>query len=495
MFIIESGYAAFEVVIEVYLKNKDEPRKFTFPYDLDLQPSKSEIKEFVIDNPSDEFRRKCLKGGCLPVPASNTNPEYKKPKRPDDNKNNKMFTDLFGAPLEKPQISKTDKGSSGQPISATAPSSSKEKGEKSNKHKHPAGEVKESKKSAENRSSGGDKIKKDKTKDRERSSDKKEKPSKRAPSPSPSRTVQSSQSIPSAASTSSKNDYQKPTHVVKPQTPIPDLSSTKKSSKKKNHEKDREKNERKESSKAQKLETNASNKGKDRDISKSDERQKQIPPEPKNVPAESSKKYDNKEPDRKHKHRKKDKTKEKEAKEKERKESKGKSQPVPVKSKSHLSDKDSESDSDSVSKPEEPEKIPTPEKSHKKQSSSRPEKQTKPSIEKEPETKKRKKKPRESSRSPSPPPVKISKREYSPNVVDKSADSRTGIVKVPNDYVDELKEMKKKINTLQTNELHHVVRIIASTGNYEITNASFDFDLIKLDKTTVQKLQEYLATS
>lgn len=40
----ESGYAAFEVFIEVYLKNREENRKFTFSYDLDLQPFKSELK-------------------------------------------------------------------------------------------------------------------------------------------------------------------------------------------------------------------------------------------------------------------------------------------------------------------------------------------------------------------------------------------------------------------------------------------------------------------
>jgi hypothetical protein len=219
-------------------------------------------------------------------------------------------------------------------------------------------------------------------------------------------------------------------------------------------------------------------------------------------PAETLKKYD-KEADRKHKHKKekKEKTKEKEIKEKERKEPKVKQQPLPVKPKPPLSDKDSNSDSDSVSMKQDepiPEVIPqktlTPDKPHKKASSSRVEKPAKP-AEKETEAKKRKRKAKDPSRSPSPTPPKQSKRDYSP-MIEKSKDSSTGNLKVTNEYLDELKNLKNKINTLQTKELSHVVRlIVASNGHYEITNSSFDFDLVKLDKSTVQRLQEFLATS
>jgi len=68
----ESGYAGFIIPIEVYLKNKDEPKKFQITYDLHLQPSGPPINNVirhteVIRNPSDEFRKKLLKGGGVSV--------------------------------------------------------------------------------------------------------------------------------------------------------------------------------------------------------------------------------------------------------------------------------------------------------------------------------------------------------------------------------------------------------------------------------------------
>jgi len=68
----ESGYAGFIIPIEVYLKNKDEPKKFQITYDLHLQPSGPPINNAirhteVIRNPSDEFRKKLLKGGGVSI--------------------------------------------------------------------------------------------------------------------------------------------------------------------------------------------------------------------------------------------------------------------------------------------------------------------------------------------------------------------------------------------------------------------------------------------
>lgn len=46
------------------------------------------------------------------------------------------------------------------------------------------------------------------------------------------------------------------------------------------------------------------------------------------------------------------------------------------------------------------------------------------------------------------------------------------------------------------NELQQVVEMIIETGNYEITGEkTFDFDLCTLDRTTVQRLQTFFATS
>lgn len=64
----ESGYAGFLIPIEIYLKNKDEPKKFQISYDLNLQQSGPPINKVVrhvemINSPSEEFRKKLLKGG------------------------------------------------------------------------------------------------------------------------------------------------------------------------------------------------------------------------------------------------------------------------------------------------------------------------------------------------------------------------------------------------------------------------------------------------
>lgn len=68
----ESGYAGFIIPIEIYLRNKDEPKKFQISYDLHLQPSGPPINKVirhveVIRNPSEDFRKKLLKGGAVSI--------------------------------------------------------------------------------------------------------------------------------------------------------------------------------------------------------------------------------------------------------------------------------------------------------------------------------------------------------------------------------------------------------------------------------------------
>lgn len=49
---------------------------------------------------------------------------------------------------------------------------------------------------------------------------------------------------------------------------------------------------------------------------------------------------------------------------------------------------------------------------------------------------------------------------------------------------------------LQDNsELQQVVEMIAATGCYEITSRTFDFDLCALDRSTVQRLQDFFSQS
>lgn len=136
-----------------------------------------------------------------------------------------------------------------------------------------------------------------------------------------------------------------------------------------------------------------------------------------------------------------------------------------------------------------PPPVDTQERHHAKSSKEKPPKST------EKENKKRKRQPekedRDSSASPLP-PSKSTKKEASPSLFNTKTTTSDG--KVSSEYLDELKDLKHKITTLKNNDhLQHVVRLIAATGCYEITKSTFDFDLVQLDKSTVQRLQEFFA--
>lgn len=66
----------------------------------------------------------------------------------------------------------------------------------------------------------------------------------------------------------------------------------------------------------------------------------------------------------------------------------------------------------------------------------------------------------------------------------------------PEDYMNILRDLQHKIMTLQDNsELQKVVQLIAETGRYEVSARTFDFDLCLLERSTVQQLQEFFASS
>lgn len=68
--------------------------------------------------------------------------------------------------------------------------------------------------------------------------------------------------------------------------------------------------------------------------------------------------------------------------------------------------------------------------------------------------------------------------------------------KFSSDYVSQLKDLQRKIMTLEDNaELQRVVQVIAETGQYEITKKTFDFDLCALDRSTVKRLQDFFTSS
>ncbi|XP_043946699.1 protein ENL [Protopterus annectens] len=69
----ESGYAGFIMYIEVYFKNKEEPKKVCFKYDLFLNlegnPPVNHLRceKLTFNNPTKEFLRKLIKAGGVPV--------------------------------------------------------------------------------------------------------------------------------------------------------------------------------------------------------------------------------------------------------------------------------------------------------------------------------------------------------------------------------------------------------------------------------------------
>ncbi|GAB6021320.1 myeloid lymphoid or mixed-lineage leukemia (trithorax, ) [Chamberlinius hualienensis] len=79
----ESGYGGFNMQIEVFFKQKEEPRKVLFDYDLFLKTNEPvnhfRCEKLTFHNPTEEFRKKLIKGGgvrpadgsLLPVASHN----------------------------------------------------------------------------------------------------------------------------------------------------------------------------------------------------------------------------------------------------------------------------------------------------------------------------------------------------------------------------------------------------------------------------------------
>ncbi|KAM5238759.1 protein ENL isoform 2-T2 [Ctenodactylus gundi] len=60
-------------------------------------------------------------------------------------------------------------------------------------------------------------------------------------------------------------------------------------------------------------------------------------------------------------------------------------------------------------------------------------------------------------------------------------------------YTDELVELHRRLMALrERNVLQQIVNLIEETGHFNVTTTTFDFDLFSLDESTVRKLQSYL---
>ena len=117
----ESGYGSFNLPVEVYFRNKDEPKKVRFEYDLLLpnlnDPPINQIRSecLTFQNPSEEFKQKLLKAGGV-VTGGTTGggmptPKLKRPKDEPGSKTGGKKTkgDSSGSD------SSSDSGSDGRP--------------------------------------------------------------------------------------------------------------------------------------------------------------------------------------------------------------------------------------------------------------------------------------------------------------------------------------------------------------------------------------------
>lgn len=171
--ISESGYAGFIFPIEIYLKNKDEPKKIKFSYDFTLQQSGFLKDRYIFQNPNEEFRKKLLKGGGILISnnAFYTNPDQEsrsrdsfteekqqlvsKPKLSSENikkhkskehkeevphkASNNSFENLFGPPLQKPpKVSPDPKKleKSAPPVKSDKKDKDRSSSDKKQKHEH-----------------------------------------------------------------------------------------------------------------------------------------------------------------------------------------------------------------------------------------------------------------------------------------------------------------------------------------------------------------------
>ncbi|CAH2087528.1 unnamed protein product [Euphydryas editha] len=293
----ESGYAGFVLPIELYLKNKEEPKKITFMYDLTIQHGGILKDRYIFENPNDEFRRRLLKGGGIVVDknAFYTNPEQEsrsrdsfteekpqivnKTKQSSDNvKKHKSkefkeepktssFENLFGPPIQKPpKVSPDPKKLDKNLTSVKTEKRDKERSSSDKKVKNEHKEIKPDKLNIKE-----DKLKIDKTKNHSRDQDRvKEKASKRQsdrpPSPeltkkkcpSPNRKLPSP--LPRSSSAASIKEEYKPTKhnsenieqkKQKSDDRIPEIkiekdTKEKKKKDKKSHDRDKERREKKE---------------------------------------------------------------------------------------------------------------------------------------------------------------------------------------------------------------------------------------------------------
>ncbi len=60
------------------------------------------------------------------------------------------------------------------------------------------------------------------------------------------------------------------------------------------------------------------------------------------------------------------------------------------------------------------------------------------------------------------------------------------------EYLSQLVELQQKIGSLNDKEIQRIVDVVKSSGAYQISNTTFDFDLCALDSGTIRRIQQCL---
>ncbi|KAJ3621662.1 hypothetical protein MTP99_003774 [Tenebrio molitor] len=545
----ESGYAGFNLPIDIYLRNNNEPKKIRFNYDLHLQPVgptivKTQKEKYTFNSLTDDFKIKLLKGGGMiwssssiqDVNDSRTSLDDKnqmtnKPKLAgcDVIKKQKIklgepcrdFQELFGSPInmssksseQKLQIPKQE--TKGVEKSRTKHSPHKDSHKDKEKSKDKTDSEKKNK---------DEKKQKDKSRDRERSKDKtiKKEKSPRPKSPSPKRSPKRSVSPRFSGPPVMKHKESKQHDKEK---------RDKSGDKPKKEKRSKEHKENKHGEEQKPLVSEEHKDSKVRIESKKDvnkvKMESSVSPPPKIVEKKekSSKEKSSKEPSKddkyseKYKHKKRDKEKREKKEEKpyksEKKVEKVQTEPKPnlfkmepqvKKEKMYVNpvipaiDDDSSNSSTSSSSLSLVERQPE-KKSKSEVIKTKEEKNQKLKKEKGYQDNTIKCKRKSSSVDPEEPTEKVHKAQGINNNSDGEQEAQGKTTVLPTaqeeeeDYFGLLRDLQHKIMGLKDNsDLQKVVKLIAETGRYEVSAHTFDFDLCLLDRSTVQQLQEFFAS-
>lgn len=107
---------------------------------------------------------------------------------------------------------------------------------------------------------------------------------------------------------------------------------------------------------------------------------------------------------------------------------------------------------------------------------------------------------RKQSSSPDPdvvqPPATLSNQPAVDNLG--GSDSKKAKVELPDlalftpEYLSQLVDLQKKIGSLNDKDIQRIVDVVKSTGAYQVSSTSFDFDLCDLDSVTIRRIQQCL---